>query len=95
MQIVYRTRWLAIRAIAIGVLYHTRSRKPARVNAKIPPSDRPSVRPSARSVRPFVGGRRRRGLDSERPASRQAAGGRTEAGEEGEGGRERGLIPTV
>ena len=36
MKIVYRTRWLAIRRH--GVLYHTRSRKPARVKTKIPPS---------------------------------------------------------
>ena len=32
------------------IVYRTRSRKPARVNAKIPPSDRPSVRPLRPSV---------------------------------------------
>ena len=30
------------------IVYRTRSRKPARVNAKIPPSDGPSVRSSVR-----------------------------------------------
>ena len=55
MKIVYRTRWRAIRSVR-GVLYRTRSRKPARVNAKIPPSDRPSVRPPAPSVRLSEGG---------------------------------------